>query len=105
MKKIIISREPDFKAKGFEIADSPQMAIEKLSGEGFKKLLISGGATINSLFAKSNLIDEVVLIIEPVIIGEGIPLFRADKFDLSLSYVSSEELEDGRIKIKYRVNK
>ena len=40
-----------------------------------KSVVVTGGSKMNSSFAKSGLIDEVILNVEPVIIGEGIPLF------------------------------
>lgn len=105
LKRMIISKNPDFQAEGFKVAASPQEAIRKLSEAGMDGLMLSGGATVNSAFAKENLIDEMVLIVESVMIGEGIPLFNPDSFDLKLERLSMEELDGGRVKMRYKVIK
>ena len=63
-------------------SQSPEKLIEGLSKKG-KKIWIVGGSQIIDLFRKKNLIDEYVLNISPVILGEGIPLFcKGEKEDL-----------------------
>ena len=91
--------------EGFELASSPHEALEKLSRDGFKSAILTGGSGLNSSFAKSNLIDEVILNIEPVIIGKGIPVFNPDVFDLKLKLVRMKKSRGKTIQLKYRVIK
>lgn len=56
-------------------SQSPEKLLAGLSGEG-KKIWIVGGSQIIDLFRKKGLVDEYILNIAPVILGEGIPLFR-----------------------------
>lgn len=104
-EKIVISQDT-FKAldKGYILAGSPHDAIEKLLQKGFEKVLVTGGATINSAFAKEKLIDEIILNVEPIFIGQGIPLFSEEDFDLKTELVSTEE-NNGLLALHYRVLK
>src|SRR5689334_260684 len=52
VKKVIISRARISLADGFTHASSPEAALELLKSEGFDEAIITGGATINSEFAK-----------------------------------------------------
>ena len=52
--------------------NSPQKAIQKaILLKHTKALLICGGTT-NGLFLKENLIDEIILSVHPLILGDGI---------------------------------
>lgn len=41
----------------------------------FESAIFTGGSTMNSAFITENLIDQVIVNIEPAIIGSDIPLF------------------------------
>jgi dihydrofolate reductase len=45
-----------------------------LNAKGFNKLYIDGGRTVQS-FIDEDLIDEMIITVIPVLLGEGIPLF------------------------------
>ncbi|MEK6192741.1 MAG: dihydrofolate reductase family protein, partial [Deltaproteobacteria bacterium] len=60
-----------------------------LEQDGYEHVVVSGGATINALFAKLGLIDEVILTYSPTLFGSGVPLFAEDvSMDLTLIKVS-----------------
>src|SRR5574339_1305119 len=89
IRKIIVSTEKNLPLEeGFTVVNSPKEALERLQNEGFETALVVGGSTLNSSFAKEGLIDEVILNIDPVIVGKGIPLFKSENFDLNLSLVT-----------------
>lgn len=93
VEKIVISQNTSKKLdEGYTLADSPKDAIEKLSQKGFENILVTGGATINSAFAKEKLLDEIILNVEPVFIGQGIPLFSEDEFDIQTELIATEKL-------------
>ncbi len=56
-------------------AQSPDELIGRLKAEG-KRVWIVGGSQIIDLVRKKQLVDEYILNIAPVILGDGIPLFR-----------------------------
>lgn len=106
IEKVVISHDQSFKLdKGYTMANSPQDALNKLSEKGFETVLVTGGATINSAFAKTNLLDEIILNIEPVIVGKGIPLFAPEDFELKLKLVASDTSKKRIVTLKYTVLK
>ena len=63
-------------------SQSPENLIVGLKKEG-KKIWIVGGSQIIDLVRRKNLIDEYILSIAPVILGDGIPLFcEGERTDL-----------------------
>lgn len=106
VEKVIISQDKDFKLdNGYALANSPEEALAKLSKKGFQKILITGGANINSAFAKINLLDEIIFNVEPVLVGKGISVFAPQDFELKLQFVSSNESKKGIITLNYSVVK
>ncbi|MBU1198478.1 MAG: dihydrofolate reductase family protein [Nanoarchaeota archaeon] len=103
-KKIVVSKNKDYKLdKGYILASSPEEAINIFKEQGAEKALITGGSNLNTAFAKKGLINEIILNIEPKIIGEGIPLFFTDKFDLELELKDIKELGKGLLQVRYEV--
>jgi len=105
VKKIIISGSNIDLKEGFELAHSPEEAIELLKSKGFKEIIITGGANINSEFAKRGLIDEVIFNVNPSILGNGIPVFQSEDFELKLELIDAEKITDGIVELRYKVKK
>lgn len=106
VEKIVISQDQNLKLdEGYTLANSPQDALAKLSQKGFKKVLVTGGANSNSAFAKANLLDEIILNVEPVFIGKGIPLFAPQDFEIKAKLISAVTAESGIVTLKYKVLK
>ena len=106
VEKVIVSQAKNFKLdSGYTLANSPKDAIAKLSQKGFQKVLITGGANINSAFAKLNLLDEIIFNIEPVMVGKGKPVFAPEDFELKLKLISTEKLASGVSTLRYSVLK
>jgi dihydrofolate reductase len=106
VKKIVVSRNTNFQVEnGFEIARLPREALNKLKQQGFKEVILTGGPSLNSSFAKENLIDEVILNIQSIIVGKGISLFSPENFDLDLKLKEIKKISDEIIQLHYTVNK
>ena len=104
-KKVVISHQ-DLKLKErFMLAHSPKEALQRLEKEGFKEVILSGGATNNSEFAKRGLIDEVIFDVNPVVIGEGIPVFAPSNFEMKLQLLSMERIDDNIVELCYKALK
>jgi dihydrofolate reductase len=74
-------------------------ALKKESG---KDIYLMGGARITSSIIEAGLLDELRLIVYPLIAGEGSPLFSAvNRRGLELRDV--EKLSDGRVSLVYAV--
>lgn len=104
VEKVIISQDKNFQLDdGYTLANSPQDALTKLSR--FENVLVTGGANINSAFAKANLLDEIILNVEPVFIGQGISLFAPQDFEIKAKLFSTKTNKSGIITVKYEVLK
>lgn len=102
--KIVISGDKGLKLNSpFLLADSPKDAIEKAVAQGFESAILTGGSTINSAFMVENLIDEVIINIEPVILGSGIPVFGESEFEKYLSLVETVKITDDILQVRYKV--
>ena len=103
---VIVSSDKTYKLEDqFVLADSPKRALEILEKKGFEEVLLTGGSKLNTSFAKEGLIDEVVLSIEPVIVGEGIPLFDPSLFDLKLEPINITQAKGNTMLAQYKVVK
>jgi len=80
----------------------PDELLRSLEREGFDHAVVSGGATINSLFAKHGLIDDIILTYSPVIFGAGVSLFSEEiSIDLILKEVC--RVGKGLVYVHYKV--
>ena len=105
VKKIVISQNPDFQIEdGIELIESPKKALEKLEQQGFEEVILTGGSSLNSSFAKENLINEVIFNIQAVIVGKGIPVLSPDDFDLNLKLKEINKISENIIQLHYIVN-
>lgn len=106
VKKVVLSRNKELRlGKGYILAASPQEAIKKLSRAGLKQVLVAGGSTTNSAFARAGLVDQLILSCEPVLVGAGKPVLAPEDFDLLLKLEEAKAQKDGRLALKYAVIK
>jgi len=104
--KVIVSSDPELiLAAGFIWANSPEEALDILDKKGFKEVVLTGGSKINSSFAKLGLIDEMLINLEGVIVGKGIPLFDPAEFELPLELIESNKITANIIQLRYKVKK
>lgn len=74
------------------IASTPKEAVQGVKALGFKKVLVAGGSTINSLFIQAGLVDEIIFNIDPVVVGKGIPVFAPSSFEKHLQLTAVKRL-------------
>ena len=82
----------------------PEDILQDLEQEGYTSAALIGGSTINSIFAKKNLIDEIYITIVPKLFGKGLSLFN-EELDLDLQLQEMETIDEGYILLKYSVRK
>lgn len=104
--RIIISKNNSLKLKkGFIHISSPKNALEYLSKNKIKTAILSGGSKLNSEFMKQNLVDEILINIEPYILGKGITLFFPKEFENKLKLIETKKLTNQIIQLHYKVIK
>jgi dihydrofolate reductase len=97
----VFSRNPDLShEKVTFINESPVEFLKNFKTE--KDIWLLGGATINKSFLTSNLIDEYIIGMVPVIIGTGIPLFAESDHETQLKFVKSEKFKSGIVNLYYK---
>ncbi|MBT5186197.1 MAG: dihydrofolate reductase [Kordiimonadaceae bacterium] len=94
----------DIKGSVSSFAGSPQEIIQHLKAMGKVNLYIDGGKIIQE-FLNENLIDQLIISVVPILIGEGIPLFGPLNKDLKLITESSNQYKNGLLQLKYNVVK
>jgi dihydrofolate reductase len=86
--------------------DSPALVVENLANEGYDEMLLVGGAHVATSFLKENLIDEIILTIEPRIFGSGGNFVVDKNLDAYLQLVELQKINDsGTLILKYQVLK
>ena len=81
------------------INDTPEEFLKELKTD--KDIWLLGGGKINTSFLESNLIDEYIISIVPVIIGKGIPLFTISDYETYLKFLKTEVLDSGIVNLYY----
>lgn len=91
---------------GVEFVNRPvrEFAAELRSQPG-KNIWIMGGAALIASFLDAGEIDEFMMNVIPVFIGEGIPLLPARHRLVQLNLIESKAFEDGVVKLHYQVSR
>ncbi|HAH52515.1 MAG TPA: diacylglycerol kinase [Balneola sp.] len=63
--------------------------LKQIHSKGYYNLYIDGGITIQN-FLKNDLIDEMIITIIPVILGDGVPLFSKMSTQLKFECIESK---------------
>jgi dihydrofolate reductase len=83
------------------ISDDIAVQITKLKNQDGGDILIFGSpGAAHSLMAR-NLIDEYWLFVNPIILGQGIPLFADVKKQINLRLISSQTFKCGVAALQY----
>lgn len=85
------------------VGGSPQDIIQAIKDMGFNEVVLGGGGETNGSFAAAGLIDEVIVSVYGVTLGEGITLFGSYKPKLKLKLLSSTHDTPGIVKNHYSV--
>lgn len=70
-----------------------------------KNIWMMGGAGIIGSFLDAGEIDEFMIHVIPVFIGEGIPLIQPRNLEVQLKLLSTKSYEDGVVRLHYEVER
>lgn len=84
--------------------ESPKALLARLAHEGAQHIYVDGGLTIQSFLA-ADLIDELVITLVPIILGEGKPLVGPLKNDVVLKLLATKTFDFGFVQLKYGIVK
>jgi len=75
--------------------------VSNLKSKPGKNIFVDGGAEIINEMLKENLIDEFYISIIPILLGEGISLFKNGRPELKLKLVSATPYAKGLVQLHY----
>lgn len=103
VSKVVLSRT--ITAEGLEnttvISDQLANNINKVKNREGKNILIFGSPRASQSLLKEGLIDEFWLFVNPIIIGQGMPLFKDVTDTIKLKLVESKTFTSGVIALHY----
>ena len=107
VNKVVLSRSLANKQlnKTTFISEHIPAFIKNLKRQEGKNILLFGSPTVVHLLAQHNLIDEYRLFINPVILGQGIPLFAGIHERIPLTAVSTKLFSSGVIAVHHNVDR
>ena len=77
--------------------------IRKIKSEPGKSMLVWGGATLVCSLMNHGLIDELRLMVTPIILGGGTLLFKDVNKRKTLKLASSKQLQSGKVSLIYEL--
>jgi dihydrofolate reductase len=98
--KIVFSRtQTDIKGRNLKVENGDlATVVQALKNEPGKDIMVYGGASFVSSLISLDLIDEYYIIVNPVAIGSGMPIFKEQKL---LTLESSTAYKNGKVINKY----
>lgn len=86
------------------VKGSPAEALDQLKKLGFEKVILAGGSKTNASFAQVGLIDEMILDVHPILLGEGKRLLGDYVLPLNLELMSTQHNPKGFLQNHYKVS-
>src|SRR6187402_1140566 len=97
---------PDSGSIKFYTDDFIELVTKLKSEEGKKNIFCDGGSEIINELLKHDLIDEFIISIIPVFVGNGTKLFKDGRPEQGLKLISTKQFEKGLVQLHYqRVDK
>lgn len=102
---VVVSDEAKKDDSSVTFVSSHEEAIRFLQKKGFSETLVAGGATLNASFLGANLIDAIVLDVEPKLFGSGLRLFTGEISERDLKLDDIRKLSAQSVQLRYSVVK
>ena len=84
------------------IGDDAAGAIAKLKQQQGKNMMIMGSSALTVSLIGTGLIDEVRVMVSPVVLGDGKSLFRTAAERISLTLLQARSFRSGNVLLRYR---
>jgi dihydrofolate reductase len=75
--------------------------VHNIKHESRKNIWLVGGATVAQNFLRQRCIDEIILSIIPIILGDGISLFKSEDGEIHLVLLQSKSYSNGLVQLHY----
>jgi len=102
---VVVVSSQDIKTteKNYLFVKSSKEALEFLEKKNFNVAVVSGGGKLNTSFIKEDLVNEIILDVEPEILGKGIKLF--DNIEPKLKLINKKKFGNNEFQCRYKVLK
>ncbi|WP_421896052.1 dihydrofolate reductase family protein [Marinoscillum sp.] len=80
---------------------SLKQLVTDLKKKAGKNIFCDGGSEIVHLLLKEKLIDELILSVIPILVGDGTPLFKTGRPEQLLELKESKSFESGLVQLHY----
>jgi dihydrofolate reductase len=106
-KKIVISNTMSETSLNNTIVISEQIPneINKIKAAPGQSILIFGSPSLSQLLMQLDMIDSYWIFVNPVIFGQGIPLFARLTDKIKLKLMTTRQFSNGEIALNYIVNR
>lgn len=84
---------------------SVEEALKVAEEKGHNNVMVVGGGLCNKAFFEKNLVDDVIVSLHPIVLGEGIGVFEGGVDMKNLELTGHQDLKDGLIQLHYKVCK
>jgi dihydrofolate reductase len=83
----------------------PDLYDEMIAAAGERDLWVVGGGNVASQFADHGLLDELILTVAPVVLGEGKPLFDRRLPGPPMQLTGTRTFDSGMVELRYSVQR
>lgn len=80
---------------------NPDAVIQEMQSRGLHSIWLVGGAQLTAEFSRLRLIDEYIVSIIPIILGEGIPMFLPSGTEIKLQLLDVINFPSGLVQLRY----
>lgn len=102
-KIVLSSKNIDLTEFGWRHAKSPSEALEILKNVGIEEAIIGGGRAVAHAFMKEQLVDHIVVDLQPVAFGTGTPVFGDILETTQLKLIETSTLNENALRLRYEV--
>lgn len=79
--------------------------VHQLKSESGRNIYCDGGAEVINELLKNDLIDEFIISVIPVLLGNGIRLFKDERPEQILEFITAKTYETGLVQLHYNRRK
>jgi dihydrofolate reductase len=99
--------EPEGEDVDVRIVDAkiPELYDEMIAAAGERNLWVVGGGNVASQFADAGLLDDVLVTVVPVVLGEGKPLFDRRLPGGPMQLTGTRAFDTGMVELRYEIRR
>ena len=86
----------------FYNGDIPELITNLKTRDG-QNIFIDGGAAVVNTLLNHSLIDEIIISIIPVLLGDGVRLFNNGRPEQAMQLLSCKQFDSGLVQLHYKI--